>query len=391
MSYQRVLILSSNFGGGHYHAGQALVEEFRNNLVERTEVRHLDFGSFFYRKTDFLMRKAYLNFIKKTPLLYGKIFDKTADITAASCSKLIQGFIYREFLSYLEDFNPDVIVNTHFISAGILAEFRRKRILSVPVVTVVTDFMVHGIWLHPGMDLYIVGCRRACDRLIERGIHPDKVCISGIPVRNCFHQVPSKEIARKRLALDTEKKIVLIMGGSEGFSGKAEEIKKVLLSTYEDVHFLLVCGNDKQAYKEFSNLPENLMNTVSVYGYIDNVFEFMAASDLLITKGGGLTISEALTVGLPMVMFKAIPGHEKGNAAFVENAGAGISVQKVEELLEVTRSLILKPERLQEMSLAAKKTLPNNSAHRAVKSIIRQAHLRRVKSYHLEDYRIGIV
>ena len=391
MSYQRILILSSKFGGGHYNAGQALVEEFRIQSPNSIEVRHLDFGSFFYRRTDYIMRMAYFNFIKKTPELYGKVYDKTVDITAESCSKLVQSFVYRKFLSYIEKFNPDVIVNTHFLSAGILAEFKRRGFIDSSIVTVVTDFKVHGVWLHSGIDLYIVGCREAYDSLTKGGINPDRITISGIPVRNGFHRVPSKNLARIKLGIDSGKKIVLIMGGSEGFSAKAEEIREVLSSAHQDVHFLLVCGNDQEAFKDFSRHAQNFANTVAVYRYVDNVHELMAASDILITKGGGLTISEALTAGLPIVMYKPIPGHENGNAAFVEDAGAGIIAKNVEDLIEVTQSLLTKPEKLKEMSMTAKRILPENSAGKAVKCIIRQAYLRRVKSYELENYRAGII
>lgn len=391
MSYQRILILSSKFGGGHYNAGQALVEEFGIRSSEQTEVRHIDFGSFFYRKTDYMIRKAYLSIVKKTPGLYGKIFDKTADITAESCSKFVRGFVYRDFLGYIEEFNPDVIVNTHFLTAGILAEFKSKGLLDVPIVTVVTDYMVHGIWAHSGIDLYLVGCKEAYSWLIKRGINPERISISGIPIRVCFHRPLSMNLARKKLGLDTEKSTVLIMGGSEGFSGKVEDIEKVLFSVHQDVQFLLVCGSDEEAYKDLSSYSVNLNKKILVYKYIDNVHELMAASDFLITKGGGLTISEALTVGLPIVMYKPIPGHENGNAVFVEKAGAGIIVNKVKELVEVTNSLLTKPERLKDMSMMARKILPENSSRKAVKSIIRQVHLRRVKRYNSEDWRIGIV
>lgn len=391
MSYQKILILSSKFGGGHFNAGQALVEEFGLRSSEKIEVKHLDFGAFFYRKTDFMIRKAYLSLVKKTPRLYGKIFDKTADITAENCSKFVQGFIYRDFLNYIEEFSPSVIVNTHFLTAGILAEFKRKGFLDVPIVTIVTDYMVHGIWAHSGIDLYIVGCKEAYSSLIKKGVDPNRISISGIPVRICFHQAPLKNVAKRKLGLDEDKNTVLIMGGSEGLSGKAKDIKEVLLSVHQDVQFLLVCGSDEETYNDLSSYSKELKNKIIVYKYIDNVQELMAASDFLITKGGGLTISEALTVGLPVVMYKPIPGHENGNAIFVENAGAGIVINRVEDLVKVTNTLLNRPEKLKDMSITARRILPDNSARKAVKSIIRQVHLRRVKRYNCEDWRLGII
>lgn len=390
MSYQRILILSSQFGGGHYNAGQALAEEFRAQSPHKTEVRHLDFGSFFHRKADYLIRKAWLSFVKRIPVVYGKLFDRTADITAENCSKLVRGHVARNVLDYIEEFNPDVIVNTHFLSAGILGELKRRGLVHTPLVTVVTDYMVHGLWLHPKVDLYLVGCQSAYDRLVKGGIDPDRVLISGIPVRSGFRSTNSKEIARKALGLIPDKQTILIMGGSEGFTGRADEIMNIV-SSFGNVQFFLVCGNDEETFNKINSCVKDNSGTVRVYEYADNVHELMAASDLIITKGGGLTITEALTMGLPMVMYKPIPGHEEGNAVYVSDSGAGVVVQKIEELIRITDELLYQPKKLEEMAWNAKRMVPDNSSGKAVKSIIRQAHLGRVRIYDFEDYGVSIV
>jgi processive 1,2-diacylglycerol beta-glucosyltransferase len=229
VSGQKVLILSSKFGEGHYKAGEALVSAFEYQLPRKTRVKHLDFGSFFYKKTDSLMRMAYLNMVKKTPEIWRLIYEKTADLTAASSLKFVLGLNFKNLLAFIHEFRPDVIVNTHFIPAGILAEFKRKGVIDIPLATVVTDYLVHGVWIHSGIDLYLVGCREAYSRLLEAGIASDRIALTGIPVRAVFEDLLSKDHARNKLGLDPIRKTVLVMGGFKGFTGKDTDVFDHLL------------------------------------------------------------------------------------------------------------------------------------------------------------------
>lgn len=385
MSYPRVLILSSKFGGGHFQVGEALVDEFQRRSSS-IEARHIDFGSFFYFNTDFLMQKAYFNMIRKTPKLWRLIYEKTIDLTADSCRKLVRGLDAKKLFNYIDEYYPDVIVCTHFIPAAILAEYKVKGLLSVPLVTVVTDYLVHGVWVHSGIDKYVVGCTDAKNRLLGTGISADKIALTGIPVRSCFEDPLSKIETRQKLGLDQEMKTLLIMGGAGGPTWDSSHIKEFILRVKEEipVQFMVVCGSNKELYNTL--LSWNIENNfnIKLYGYVENVQELMAASDLLITKGGALTITEALTVGLPVLMYRPIPGHEKGNAFFVENLGAGKTIVSLEELVGMATGLFHQLDKLQEMSLAARKILPKNSAQNAVESIISLRENGKIQKYQNE-------
>lgn len=373
MSYPRILILSSNFGAGHFKAGEALLEEFNSQLAGRCEVVHLDFGSFFYKKTDYLMRTAYLKMIRKTPELWGKIFKHTVDIPVESkYRKFVKGIGHKNLTNYIREFNPDVIICTHFLPSGIVAEFKRKGFIDVPIVTVVTDYIIHGIWIHSGIDLYIVGCEEVYDRLRKRGIKPEKISLSGIPVRSRFEIPLEKKEARQKLGLDPHRQTIMVMGGGCGLMSKAKEIKQALLDVVALIpaQVMVVCGNDRELYNSFAQLAGESPIFVKCCGFVDNVDELMAAADILITKGGALTISEALTRGLPLIMFKPIPGHENGNAKFVEKSGGGLAVNTSEELSDVLKFLLWHPEKLKKMSTAAKALLPQHSAKNGVNSIL---------------------
>lgn len=367
-----ILIFSSQYGEGHFQAGEALTETLRMQPTP-IEAKHLDFGSFFFFK-DFVMRKAYSTMIKKTPRLWRVLFEKTASITAEDCRKLAKGMEKKKVLDQIWRYDPDVIVSTHFIPAAIMGELKLKGIINTPLITVVTDYLVHGLWIHSGTDKYIVGGRDVGNRLIDAGVAPDKIMPTGIPLRPGFGNAIPKGAAKRILGIEPDRKTILIMGLNGKPVSSVEEIRDILcaLTTEIPAQFLVVCGTNKELYSELNNniIAEKLQ--VRLFGHVENVQELMAASDLLITKGGALTISEALAMGLPMLMYKPIPGHEQGNALFVENAGAGKMVNVTDELIRTVVALYNCPDRLEHMSLAARKVLPVNPAENAVKFILQQ-------------------
>lgn len=367
----RILILSSKFGEGHFKAGEALQKVFDTKYSSKCEVRHLDFGSFFFRM-DYLMRKAYLNMVTRTPELWRLIYEKTALVTAENCNTFVYGLGSKNLVNYIKEYEPGVIVNTHFIPAGLLAEFKKKGLFDIPLATVITDYRVHGVWIHSGIDLNLAGSQDVCVQLTDAGIPPSRIALTGIPLRSYFESPLSKTEARKKLGIDQDKQTILVMGGAGSLSCRKAGIIELAanLSRIKPVQFLIVCGTDEILYKQLTSENKGKNCPLSVYGYVDNVQDFMAASDLLISKGGALTISEALTVGLPVVMFKPIPGHENGNAAFVEKAGAGLIVNSSEELVRQLEILLNDLERLQKMSENAHRLLLHHTADKTAEAIL---------------------
>ncbi|HHV65910.1 MAG TPA: glycosyltransferase [Peptococcaceae bacterium] len=373
MSQARILILSAKYGEGHFQAGEALAQKIKAKWSSQVEVSHLDFGHLFFKKTDYFLRTAYTNMVTKTPEIWRLIFEKTINSHLSGLKKFVSGVGCGTLMNYFQDFSYDLIVCTHFIPAGILAEYKRKRLLTVPLVTVITDYLVHGIWIYPEVDLYLVGSSDASFRLQKAGIHREKILLTGIPLRPGFdHKLP-KEESKKQLGLCAEKKTVLVMGGSAGHSGKEFEILDSLRPLAETlpVQFLFVCGSDQDLYRELaSKIKKDPAVQARIYGYVHNIPQLMAASDLLITKGGALTISEALSSGLPLIMYKPIPGHENGNAAFVVKGGAGVKVTSPQELRSSVKYLLQNPDKLTEMSSAAVKLLPPQAADKAAKAVL---------------------
>lgn len=385
--YPRILILSSRFGVGHFVAGEAMAEEFRSFLCGFGEIRHIDYGSFFFKKTDLFMRTAYMKMIKNTPMLWGKLYKHTQEASADNKLRtFINGLGQKSLINYLEDSRPDVIICTHFLPAGVLAEFKRKGIINIPLVSVVTDYIAHGMWIHPDIDLYLVGCQEIVQQLRERGIDSGKISLCGIPVRPRFEIPLKKEEMRKKLGMDLKKHTILLMGGGHGLMGDIKLMRQTLIDIKPElaVQLIVVCGNNQSLYYEFKSLAEESSVPITCYGYVENVEELMAAADILITKGGALTISEALTRNLPIIVFKPIPGQENGNAEFIENSGAGITVNDHYELKKKIEHLLLHQEKLQKMSTIAKKIIPRDTAAKAVRIVLDS--LRDEDAYTTDDY-----
>ncbi|RNC29964.1 MAG: Processive diacylglycerol beta-glucosyltransferase [Candidatus Dichloromethanomonas elyunquensis] len=383
MQNARILILSLRFGEGHYQAGEALTSVFKSEYPSQAVVSHLDFGSFFHKKIDYLMKKAYFNVITKTPEIWKFIYEKTAALTAESCRKFVYGLDSKNMLNHIREFRPDIIVNTHFISSGLLAEYKKRGLITASLATVVTDYLVHGVWIHSGIDLYLTGCGEAVKKLREGGIPAERIMLTGIPIRPSFTRLLPKNEARQRLQLDMNRTTVLIMGGTGGIAGKNSGIVDLLedITNQHSVQFLVVCGNDEDLYQGLRYEVNKRGFSTHIYRYEKDIEVFMAAADLLITKGGALTISEALTVGLPLLIYKPIPGHENGNAQFVEKIGAGIKVDSLKELQSAVKELIHHQHQLQQMEIKAKTALQTNTALLTAESILDLAKREKSEKY----------
>lgn len=373
MAQPRILILSAKFGEGHYQVGEALANALALKSSGKALVSHLDCGSFFFKKTDYLIKTAYLKMVNKTPEIWRLLYEKTLDLTMDNWRMVLYGLGAKNLLHFIREYNPDVIINTHFIPAGILADLKRQGQLKVPLITAVTDYFVHGVWIHPGVDYYLASCRDVFHRLRKAGIAADRINLTGIPLRNTFEHPLLKSVAREKLGLKQDVQTILIMGGSSGLAGKETEVMESIHSITQEaaVQFLVVCGRDRVSYEKFSIGLRDLENRSLVMGYVPNMEEMMAASDLLVSKGGALTISEALTVGLPLLMYKPIPGHEDGNASFVQDGGAGRKVKSPQELSESVLELLADSKKLEEMGQSGRKLLVPDSADQAAQSILR--------------------
>jgi len=375
----RILVFSAAFGNGHFRAAEAIIEGIR--IKEPfAEIIHLDFGDFLSKRLNTVAKNLYMELIKHTPKLWGRLYDKTAKLQPKSLmQRLLNQMGRTNFLKYIQEFEPDLIVCTYPTVSSILAQLRLEQILHVPVITVITDYAVHSLWVHPGVDRYMVACEEVKVSLMSWGIEAQRVHVTGIPVSPKFEREMDRGHILSKLGLNPDLPIFLVMGGVYE-EDIVKRICKQLSGSQVSVQSIIVCGKNEKLYHLLEEVSVQARNLIVRFGYVHNVEELMEVSDLIITKAGGLTVSEALTKHLPLVIFKPIPGQEVENAHFVQRIGAGQIAGTEEELEQLLNRFLIYPEDIERMQEKAVAALPGRSTEQAVEDLLHLvSHLRMMK------------
>ena len=369
----RVLVFSATFGAGHVKAAEALIETIKN-IKPSVEIMHEDSVAMLNKNMNYFLCALYITLMKRAPKVWGVFYKQTQELSEDS---LIQRFLNTlgrgQFVTYLNIVKPDIIVCTYPTVAGVLAQLRTKGKLNIPVVAVVTDYTVHSQWIHQGVDAYIVGSAKVYKGFIARGIEPSRIQISGIPVNPRFERNLNKEDILGRLGFVENRLTFLVMCGACGVLDKAKWICKLIANVQAPVQAIIVCGNDQKLFSSLDSVVQEARNPMVRFKFVHNVDELMTAADIIITKAGGLTVSEALTKHIPMIIFKPIPGQEENNAKFVEEIGAGRIAFSDEQFVEIMNELITNPCEIKKMSAAAIQAFPGHSAEKAAQVILELA------------------
>jgi len=366
----RVLVFSAAFGNGHLRAAEAVIEGI---LIKHPSAKiiHLDFGDFLNQRINTIIKNVYSEIIKYIPKLWGRLYYKTAKVQPRSKSQHFLNQLGRsEFLKYIQVFKPDFIVCTYPTVSSILAQLRLEQLFQVPVITVITDYTVHSHWVHQGVDGYVVACTEVRESLVSWGIKAQRIHVTGIPVSPKFEGEMDRGHIITKLGLKSDLTTFLVMGGSYGVLKSAKRICKKLADSLVPVQAIIVCGKNKKLYLSLEEVIAQGRNLMIRFEFVDNVEELMSVSDLIITKAGGLTVSEALTKHLPLVIYKPIPGQEEENAHFVQRIGAGCVAGNEEELGQLLNRFLRHPEDIEKMRRKAAVALPGCSTERAVEDML---------------------
>ena len=314
--------------------------------------------------------KTYLQLIQKWPGLWTALYDNQLVAgVARNWQKLYIGLQGSKLESKLKEIRPDLVVCTHAPPLAALALEKAKGGFDWPLVAVITDFRVHSYWIAPRADLYLAATSEESEFLEGKGIPLARVRDTGIPIHPVFEQPLEKTAARKSLGLSGESPVILITGGSRGL-GQLAVMAQTLLKKLKSSHILIVCGSNQELYEEL-NARACAGGRLLVFGRLppDKIKQLMCASDLLIGKAGGLTSSEALAVGLPMIFFKPIPGQEIRNAEFLLERGAAVQARSLDELTGLVAGL-LESKNIEAMSRKAKALGRPDSARRALEAML---------------------
>lgn len=340
---KRILIFSASFGGGHRSAAEALLRYYKAHYADTIDVRMVDFFQEFMPSVNVLAKFGYQQSVQFFPALYGNFFEVSNKLPTNPVVHELKTMGFARAAAYLDDFRPDAVISTFPVAGGVVSDIKANR----PMIsaTIITDFGVHRAWLHPATDFYFVACKEIREDLVVRGIPWDRVVVSGIPVAEKFAEQFDRAVLRRELGLSD--RFTALLTAAAGQPGDVRDIAAQLAGW--GIQVASVAGNNPRLKRRLDSLAKKV-DLVSVYGYTSDMHKMMRAADVLVGKAGGLTVSEALSVGLPLIIYNPVPGQEIYNVDFLVNSGAGMLSRDEDDVVEKVRFLSTHPQRLQQMT-----------------------------------------
>lgn len=329
MRKKRVLILSEGFGSGHTQAGHALAAGLRK-LAPDIQTKVMELGSFLHPTVAPWIISAYRMTVSTSPALVGKLYRKNYEKPVSKLTRLaLHKMFYQHAADVINQLDPDLIVCTHPIPAAIVSRLKASGI-DIPLCTIITDYDAHGSWISPGVDRFLVSAPEVKELLLGRGVSPAKIQVTGIPVHPEFWVKQDPAQTRAELGLKNMP-TVLVMGGGWGLLFD-EELIAGIAGWLDQVQFVCCVGSNGKLAEKLRNHPALQHPHLKVLGFTREVSKWMDAADLLITKAGGMTCTEGLAKGIPMLFFEAIPGQEEKNREFFVSHGYGSELTSLDVL-----------------------------------------------------------
>lgn len=361
---KKVLIMSASTGGGHNRAARAIKEELTQKVIdgENIECEIIDSLKLVNSTMDKIISRGYEKSAIYTPKAYGQVYRLSESGLASKNEfkdNVVTSFMARKFRKLLIDKKPDLIVGTHPFPMIALSTLKKgsteddifyknyNHISIPPLITVLTDYTTHSTWIQNEIDYYIVGHEYVKELLVSDGVDCDKIKPFGIPVEKSFLSHRERSIVLSELGLDPNKVTILLMGGSFG-AGNIKETLSELLDIDRDFQILVITGRNESLKDKINKKLETHPNSknVCVLGFTNQMNDILASVDVLVTKPGGLTTTEALLKDVPMIVPYYIPGQEEENLEFLCNCGSALRTTKKYSLSVLLKVLIDDSSRL---------------------------------------------
>jgi processive 1,2-diacylglycerol beta-glucosyltransferase len=351
----RILIATITAGAGHVQAAAALQEAWLQTRP-RDVVERIDLLTFFSPLHKKIYSDGYVKLIAHAPELWGMVFTKMDNPKLlrklARWRNTIGSNSSRKFARFVKNFAPDAVLCTHYLPVELLGGLRKKWPGPPPLtVSIVTDFEAHALWMEANVDLYCVAAEETKARLVARGADATHVLATGIPISAKFSGRIDKAAVRKQYGLRDDLPILLVLSGGFGMGPVAQILAALDQIERRPFQTIVVAGRNEELRRDLA--AQDRRHPTHVLGFVTNMHELMAVSDLLITKPGGLTTSEAMAMGKPLFILNPIPGQESANSDFLLERGAAAKANSVDDL-PFRLDQLLGSKKLVEMASAAK-------------------------------------
>lgn len=340
------MVLSASYGEGHQQAAYA-VRDALAVMSPQTDVQIIDYMRTVHPVLDSVAKYCYLKSVRFAPALYGWFYKGTSQIPPSSLiQRQLNSLGITDLAEKLNDYRPDVVLSTFPTPAGVVSYLKQQGKTGIPLATVITDHAIHSQWIHPLTNMYFVGSNHVRTGLIARGMAPETIRVTGIPVRPAFRQSLDRASLQRKYGLRPDVPTVLMMGGAYGVMADIHQICEELFQYPYPVQVIVVTGRNERMKTQLETLLPSATNPVWVHGFVKEIHELMAVADLMLTKAGGLTISEALALQVPMLLYRPIPGQEVQNTKFLVRSGVAVLARSRKQVSEQLFDLLVEhPEK----------------------------------------------
>ena len=371
----KVIIFYAKYGGGHLSAARSIENCIKTNY-NGIEVELIDFMEYVNKEFNKITTKAYAEMAKKAPKAYGSIYWKSEKGPLAHISTTSNKLLSIRLHKLLQDKAPDLIICTHPFASQMCGYLTKHHKLNTQIATILTDFASHDQWLvyNEYINKLFVANQEMKETLISKGIPSNKVFVTGIPISDRFLINYDKSSIFLDFNLSPNKKTVLFFGGGEFGLGKNYTLKvfETFVKDSADLQIIAISGKNQKLKEAFENIviKYNKEANVHIFEYTNMVPELMSISNLVVTKPGGLTTSESLASGLPIVVINPIPGQEEENATYLVKHNAAIWLKKDDNIEQIVTNLLADSQKLDEMSKNAKSISKPNATNDICKILL---------------------
>lgn len=363
---KKILIFYASYGGGHLSAANS-IKDYLSSNYENIDVELIDCMKYINKPIEKITTTAYNEMAKKVPWAWGKIYSDSQKGPLAHITTRSNQVFAIKLLRLLREKKPDLIISTHPFGSQMCSYLKRKGKITSKIATVLTDFAPHDQWLVGSdyTDYFFVAHNKMKEYLISKNIPENKIFATGIPISNKFLETFNTSKILSSLGLKENLKTVLFFAGGKFGLGKSRtlEIFNTLVNDFNNIQVIAISGKNKKMYEEFNQIVKiaNKTNFIKIFEFVNNVPELMAVSDVVITKPGGLTTTESLVSGLPMIIINPIPGQEEENAQFLEHSNVGIWLKKQMNITKTISNFLSDNKKLKQMKENTKKISNRNS------------------------------
>ena len=372
---KKILIFYGSYGGGHLSASRNIKDYIEKNYKDN-EIMLVDCIEYINKLFNKVTTKAYTDLSKNARWIWKQIYYGAESGSLSVISNSINKVMAIKLNKLIQDFSPDLIISTHPFSSQMCAVLKKKGKFNCPLATVMTDYAPHNQWLvaHEFVDYYFVAHEGMKEDLISRGVDSNKIHATGIPLSNRFLLNYDKPKVLNEYGLSADKRTILFFAGGEFGLGKDKTLKMLesIITNFPYLQVIAIAGRNVKMKERFDKLVSktNSNDLVKILSYTNQVPELMSVSDLVITKPGGLTTTESLASGLPLIVIDPLPGQEEENAMFLESTGTGIWIKKGDNIEQILLNLFQHPSALADMKIKARLTAKKNSTRDICKILL---------------------